>query len=56
MDDLKAILNELPISAASNLQVLDANGGKLEVPFGSLFAEQQRIVLFIRESSLLSTY
>ncbi|KZP15406.1 hypothetical protein FIBSPDRAFT_867343 [Athelia psychrophila] len=46
MDDLKAIPNDAAIFKASNLEVIDVNGVKVQL--GSLFADEKTIVVLIR--------
>lgn len=48
MDDLKAIPNDATIFKASNLEVIDVNGVKVQL--GSLFADEKTIVVLISES------
>ncbi|KAF8868069.1 hypothetical protein CPB84DRAFT_1943976 [Gymnopilus junonius] len=46
MKDFKAIPDEKTIHRASELNVLDVNGEKVE--FGSLFKDEKMVVVFIR--------
>ena len=54
MTDFKALPDETTIKEASDLEVFDINGGK--VKFGSIFASEKAIVVFISTQMILYLY
>ena len=54
MADLKALPSETTIKEASDLEVFDINGDK--VKFGSIYAIEKAIVVFISMQMMLSFY
>ena len=54
MVDLKALPDETTIKEASDLEVFDINGDK--VKFGSIYASEKTIVVFISMQMIRYTY